>query len=425
MSAMNKLKIRTPCVVVLLLSAPALAWASDMGQEAAASDLDALIAIAREMNPSLAAAALESDAAAARVGGAGSLPDPKFQWQPMDIPRGQSDYLPSQFARTDKFFLQQEFPLWGKRDLKREIAEADSRKAAALRGVVETELVARVKVAYAEYHEIHQAIDLDNEILPRLTTIARVAAARYAQGFGSQQEVTGAEIERTQLATELAALESQRRTLKARLNSLIGRDPQAPIAETPTLRALPGAIDLGNLVDRAHRLNPELRAQESAIASADKSTALAEKGLYPDIAVTFGGVKSYGRFSGYEGMLEVSLPIRGDLHDAEIGEAKAMSGAARSKREAKGQEIENEINEAYWDLQAAKQIEKLVVDSALPQARIGFESAARAYEVGKGDFIMVLTAEQQWRKTHLDHLKAELEQQVRLAEIEKLVGGDL
>jgi outer membrane protein TolC len=373
----------------------------------------------------LAAAALESDAAAAKVAGADSLPDPKLQWQPMDIPRGADNYLPSQLPRTDKFFLQQEFPLWGKRDLKREIAEADAKKMAELRNVAENELVARVKAAYAEYHEVHQAMDLDRELLPRLTTIARVATARYAQGVGSQQEATSAEIERTQLATELVALESQRHALKARLNTLVGRDSRSSIVETPHLRPIPSALELGDLTDRALRRNPELRAEESAMASADKSAALAEKGLYPDIAVTVGGVKSYGRFSGYEAMLEVTLPIRGDLHDAEIGEAKALWGAARAKREAKGLAVENDLSEAYWDFQAAVQMEKLIVESSLPLARLGFESAARAYEVGKGEFIMVLTAEQQWRKTQLDHLKVQLEQQIRLAEIEKLVGGEL
>lgn len=412
------------CVAALLIGLPAAG--EEMPEQAAgAPDLDQLIAIARQMSPELAAAALESDAVAAKVAGADSLPDPKLLWQPMDIPRGADNYLPSQLPRTDKFFVSQEFPLWGKRDLKREIAEADAKKMALLRRVAENEVVARVKAAYAEYHQVHQAIDLDHELLPRMTTVARVAAARYAQGVGSQQEATGAEVERTQLVTELVSLESQRRMLKARLNTLIGRDPRASIIETPHLRQIPGDIELSELTDRALRLNPELRADDSAVASADKATSLAEKGWYPDIAVTVGGVKSYGRFSGYEAMLEVTLPIRGDLHESEIGEAKAMAGAARSKREAKGLELQNDLNEAYWSLEAALKMETLIVESSLPQARIGFESAEHAYEVGKGEFIMVLTAEQQWRKIHLDHLKAQLEQQIRLAEIEKLVGGEL
>lgn len=412
-------------LLLLAFAMPAGAEEDGAAVMADGPDLDELIAIARRLNPDLAVAALESDAAAAKVAGADSLPDPKLIWQPMDIPRSDSTYLPSRLPRTDKLFVQQEFPLWGKRDLRREIALADSRKAVLLQQVAENEVVARVKAAYAEYHQIHQVMDLDRELLPRVAAVARQAAARYAQGVGGQQEATSAEIERTQLANELLTLDAERRKAKVRLNTLLGREPAAPISEMPHLRPVPLSIDLARLTDRALAANPELRADDHAIDSAEHGVALAEKGWYPDIAVTVGGVEAMGRFDGYEAMLEVNIPLRGGLRDADIGQAKAMAGVARARRQAKQLEIGNALNDAWWSLEAARQLEKNFADSALPQARLGFESAARAYALGKGDFIMVLTAEQQWRKTHLDGLRAELEQQIRLAELEKLVGGEL
>lgn len=410
----------------LMLALPSAGRAADMehgGMDG--GDLDRLIADARRMSPELAVAALEADAAAAKVAGADSLPDPKLQWQAMDIPRGASNYLPARLPETDKVFLQQDFPLWGKRDLKREIALAGSRKAAALRQVAENELVARVKSAYAQYHQIHQAIDLDRELLPRVDAIAKLAAARYAQGVGGQQDATGAEVERTELSSELVRLNAERRKAKARLNGLVGRDLSAALSETPVLRPIPAQMDLADLTDRAQRLNPELTAQSAEIDQADHSVDLAEKSRYPDIGVSLGAVKSDGRFSGYEAMLEVNIPIRGGLRDADIGEAKAMSGAARAKRQAKDLEIQSALADAYWTLEAARRSEKLMIDSSLPQARLGFESAVHAYELGKADFAAVLSAEQQWRKTHMAHLQVQLDQQMSLAELEKLLGGDL
>lgn len=410
-----------------LLAGSAAAAGSVAGEVSSgdAADLDAMIAMARRSGPDVAVAALEAEAAAARVAGADSLPDPKLQWQAMDIPRGGDSYLPSQFARTDKIFLQQEFPLWGKRDLKRAIAEADAGRAAALKVVAENELVARVKAAYADYHQVHEAADLDRELLPRLTAVARAASARYAQGSGSQQEAAGAEIERTRMEAELSALTGQRHGFRARLNTLIGRDPGAPIIETPVMRAIPARLDLEELSARAERFNPDLRAEAAGEVSAERSADLADRGWYPDIAVSLGGVKSYGRFSGYEGMLEITLPIRGDLHDSQVAEAKATAGAARARREARRLAVANAMSEAYWALKTARQTAKLTAEGVLPAARLRFESAVHAYEVGRGDFATVLSAEQQWRLAGLDLLKAEFEQQIRLAEIEKLVGGEL
>lgn len=414
-------------LIGLLLSLPFDARAAEMVHQdmSGSADLDHLIAIAREMSPDLAMAALESDAAAAKVAGADSLPDPKLQWQAMDIPRGASNYLPSRLPRTDKLFIEQDFPLWGKRDLKREIAEANAKNAVLLRKVVDNELVARVKIAYAQYHQIHQTLDLDNELLPRLSAIAKLAAARYGQGVGTQQEATSAEIERTELSFELARLDGERRKAKVRLNTLIGRGPNEPISETPYLRPIPPTIDLAEVTERALRSNPDLKAQDAAIDSADRTTDLAEKSWYPDVGVSLGAVKANGRFDGYEAMLEVNIPIRGGLRDAEIGESKAMASAAKVKRQGKQLEIENMLTDAYWSLETGRRMEKLMIDSSLPQARIGFESAAHAYELGKGEFIMVLTAEQQWRKTHVAHLQAQLEQQMGLADLERLMGDEL
>ncbi|HXP96917.1 MAG TPA: TolC family protein [Telmatospirillum sp.] len=414
-------------LIAILLSAPFSARSAEMAHSGmiGSSDLDQLIATARQMSPELAVAALESEAAAAKVAGADSLPDPKLQWQAMDIPRDSSSGLPGRLPRTDKVYVQQDFPLWGKRDLKRQIAEANSAKAALLKKVVETELVARVKVAYAQYHQIHQTMDLDNELLPRLTTIAKLAGARYGLGVGKQQEATSAEIERTELASELVRLDGERRKAKARLNTLVGRSPNEPIAETPLLRPIPSVIDLAEVTDRAQRFNPDLKAQDAEISSTDRTTDLAEKSWYPDVGVSVGAVKANGRFDGYEAMLEVNIPLRGGLRESEIGEAKAMAGAAKTKRRLKELAIENMLADSYWSLESARRVEKLIVDSSLPQARIGFESAAHAYELGKGEFIMVLSAEQQWRKTHVAHLQAQLEQQMGLADIERLMGDDL
>ena len=190
---------------------------------------------------------------------------------------------------------------------------ANGRKAAELKKVVENELVARVKIAYAQYHQIHQAMDLDHELLPRLTAIAKLAGLRYGQGVGRQQEATSAEIEKTELVAELTRLDADRRKAKVRLNSLLGREGNAPISEMPSMRVIPPNLDLAELTDRAQRSSPDLKAQAADIDAAEHGSELAEKSWYPDIGVTVGAVKANGRFDGYESMLEINIPIRGDL----------------------------------------------------------------------------------------------------------------
>jgi cobalt-zinc-cadmium efflux system outer membrane protein len=59
-------------------------------------------------------------------------------------------------GRTTVYRLMQEFPLWGKLDLKRDIATFEAAAARYRRGSAELELVARVKSVFAARYATFQ-----------------------------------------------------------------------------------------------------------------------------------------------------------------------------------------------------------------------------------------------------------------------------
>jgi outer membrane protein TolC len=415
--------------------APARAEDSRHGHDhgpagAVGATVDDLIAIARSMSPELQIAALEAAAAAARVDGAGSLADPKVSLTVEDWGTNRNGgSFPSNPASqtTKKLRVAQELPFWGKRDLRREIAEAGARRAATMKRQVENELVAKVKVAYAEYHSAHLVSDVAHDLRNRLDTLARLARARYAQGLGRQQDVTRAQVEKSALETEIVRTEAERRRIRVKINRLLARPLDAPLVEAPAPRPLPAmeALDLDALTARAQSANPDIVAQQATIEGADKTVSLAERGWFPDVELGFGAVKREGDWRGYEAMVSVNVPLQWNLRESEIGEAKAMAGAARTRRELRSLELGNEVADAWISLRSAREVEKLVRESQLPQAEIGFQAAAKGYELGRTELLDVLMTEQQLWKSNIELVKVRFEQQMRLAELEKLVGGDL
>lgn len=431
--------MRTPTFVPLALAALLLTWfpaeifAASPHHHASSglgANVEELITEARRMNPDLAAAALEADAARANTVGAGLLADPKLSLVVEEIPRDRGRLLPGRYdpdAAVQKIRLFQSLPFWGKRALARSAAAADQKSAEAAAKEMENEVVARIKTAYADYHRIHLSMDLARELLNRLRALAMLAAARYAQGLGSLQESTSAEIEKTSLESELIKLEAERHIARARLNTLLARDPEAPLVEEPHPRPIPPAprLELGQLTERALNHHPGLQARAARIEAAGHDLALADKAWYPDFTLGVGAVNKNGRIASNEVMLEMNIPLQADLRTSRQDGARAKAEAARAQHTGLENDIKNRLREASWSLEAARRMERLILDSALPQARLGFESAARSYELGKGGFLHVLEAEQQWRKTHWEHLKVEYDQQARLAEIEQLLGGEL
>ncbi len=124
----TRFTLQTIVVALAVLSASlALAQDRPIGSTAAS-----LLDYAAQNNPEFAAMRHEADAAGERVTPAGALPDPRFRIELMDLTRmGEQNATlsPSRVGST-KYTITQELPWYGKRDLKREIAEFEADGAA-------------------------------------------------------------------------------------------------------------------------------------------------------------------------------------------------------------------------------------------------------------------------------------------------------
>ena len=102
-----------------------------------------------------------------------------------------------------------------------------------------------------------------------------------------------------------------------------------------------------------------------------------------------------------------------------------MLAATQSRQEAVANQVLADLSEALSGMDAARQTEQLTSGSLLPQAELTFNAALAGYENGKLDFTTLLDAQRQVRQAKQSQLKAQLEAQTRLAEIEKLIGEEL
>src|SRR5205823_2039118 len=101
------------------------------------------------------------------------------------------------------------------------------------------------------------------------------------------------------------------------------------------------------------------------------------------------------------------------------------SSATQQRYDAALLNIQGALAEAVARLQAAGSTDALLRREALPQARAGVQSLLASYSQGKGDIAAPIAAEHRVHEVELTLLKAELDQQVELAAIERLIGGPL
>src|SRR5450759_3526458 len=288
------------------------------------NNLAGLLDYAHEHNPEFAASRYEADAAQQRVQSASALPDPVLRTELMDITnqgtnKGTS-LLPSQVGGT-RYTLMQSVPWFGRRDLQREVAEAQVAQTDGQVTATWAELASKIKSVYAQYYYLSGSERLTRETLDLMTGLEQVTQTRYANGLGAQQDVIRAQVEQTGLSSELLDLENEQHHMHGRLNTLLSRPAMAPLAQPASLRRLPVAAQLDYAV-----LEQKLRARNTRL---------------------------------------------------------------------------------------------------LPQAELTYQSALTGYENGKVNFATLLDAQWQILKARQQQLRAQLEAQLRLAEIERLLGEEL
>lgn len=413
-----------------LLACGGLATAASAQEAVLGSNVQGLLAHARVQSPDLGAMRLEAEAAAQRIGPAGALPDPVLRVELMNFNNYGTDaspnLLPSRVGET-KYTLMQSLPAWGKRDLKRDAAAAEAKQADARAEATWNELAARIKTTYAEYFRSNGNEALTREVLDLMSRLEQIAQARYAGGLAAQQDAIRAQLEQTALRSELITLEAEKRQIKARLNALLARDGSAPLADPQVLRALPALAPAaaGGLAERARDRNPQLVAELARLSAAQKNRDLTQRNRYPDFLVGVSPSQVRSRITTWGLMFEMNLPLQQETRRSQEHEAEVMVSASRARAEALSQQLLGELGAGLAGLDAARRTESLLKVQLLPQSELNLRSALSAYENGKADFATVLDAQRQIRKARQELLKAQVDAQMRLAEIERIVGEDL
>lgn len=389
------------------------------------STLKGVLAFVESRNPELRAMNYEADAAQQRLRGAGALPDPIVSMELRDIPFSDPTLSPANAGST-KYTLRQMYPLGEKRDLRRDIAAAEASVAVARRGATLAETRMRAKTAYSQYWYAAQAQRVTESLRGVMTNLEQVARARYASGLTPQQDVIRAQTELTGLLSDTVMLGSERRQAAARLNGILARPADAPLAEPRELRPLPQrAFDFATLTKAASERSPQLAVNSAQITAAERNAQLMRKSRVPDLGVGVSVIQQGTRLTDYELMVEVNIPWQTDIIRANVNEAVAMSDAATARREATAVQLQSELGQNWAALDALRQQDEIVRGTLLPQSELTYQSALASYQSGRVDFATLLDAQRQIRRTQLDLLKIELEQQMRLAEIERIVGEDL
>jgi cobalt-zinc-cadmium efflux system outer membrane protein len=375
-----------------------------------------------EHNPELRAMSLEAEAAAARPGPAGALPDPMLAVELEDIDRDRPRLAPDEVGQT-AYQLRQRFPFWGKRGLARDAAQADADSAAGSRDAFALTALAAAERAYAQYWYAARAVEVVDRLIAVVTDLEALARARYGTGLAPMQDSLKAQVERTAMQRDRIELDAMRSESAAMLNAVLGRMPTDSLAEPDGTPDLPLALDYETLLAQAADRHPQVRAATDAAHAASLRRDLTYRNRYPDVTLGVAPVQMGERFESWDLMLELEIPLQQGTRRAQEREALSMEAAAVARAEAVRTELRGAVGSGWAQWHAAQRQLSLIETTLLPQSEANYRAAVASYRVGAVDFGTLLEALRQWRAAELARHAATRDVLVRAASLRALAGN--
>ncbi len=424
--------ILTASALVIASAGPA--HAQDSAPVAGDSGLQSLVAEALARNPTVAQRQAAVRAATLRIRPAGSLPDPMLTVGVMDLVLPHFEFNQSDFTEAD-VELSQEIPWPGSLGARSELMRATTAGARAEEGTARRDLRTTMAVAYYRLGYAATALETLRHQRELLEAAVQLSTTRYATGAAPQSDPLQAKLARDRLRSEEFALESERIAALAAVNALRNRSPSDSV---PVAAIDPAALRVGalpqppgdSLVALALVTHPRLAARRAAVEAATRSIQVERLGARPDftLALRYGyrprafNFKFPDFFSAFIGL---RLPVWAWRKQNRLADAARAdsTGAAAGLRDAELQ-LSREVTEAAARVQASQRRLALLVDGVLPNARGTVESVLRSYQVGRAEFLTLLSVEDARFRAELEAVAVAADYQAQLVVLRQLTAGE-
>lgn len=409
-----------------LSSVAALLTEPSPRRQARCSTLDQIEKIALADNPEIRVAARQLVVMETRVPAAGALDDPVFMYRGWGVPLSQPwNYN----AGQNMFMLGQTFPWPGKRGLRSDIAQTDVSEAKAALDNTRLQVTIRVRKAFYDLLRTQDELRIHHEHVAIARQAIEAARIKYTVGKVPQQDMLKANIALTRLAEHLIHFDQDAEIARARLNTLLGRDPAAPInirGDYAIPAQLPATESLEKL---ALASRPDLAQAQAAVQKSEQQESLAAKNYMPDFTVSAGymlmpsGTDMRNRY-----MLEgsINLPwLNHRKHDSEIAEANAKVSEQDAELAAIRNAAFGQIQEALAEAKAAKRLVDVYQSALQPQAEATLRSTVIAYENDRTDFLNLLDSQSTVIDIDLAYFQSLADFETRFADLEFAVGAPI
>ena len=393
-----------------------------------AETLDELIRQTEKNNPAIATARQQWEAARERIAVAGALPDPRLSYG-YYLEEVQTKTGPQQ----QKAGFSQRFPMFGKRGLRTDAATHSAEELYARALAVRANTLFQLQKNWFNLYYLGRSLETDRARQTLFQTLEKTTETLVENG-GDARDLLELRITLTQIEDHLRTLESKAEPLRAKLNALLNRDSNTPIAFPQTLPP----SDLSSIAQRAteerlsetelqtafHENNPAIEEQRAVLAREQARETLAKRNWLPDVTLGADWIQTGdGGNDPLIANLSINLPLWHSKNRAERLSAELERAAQASRLQEQINRAQVLLTASFSERNDAARRETFYAAELIPPAEQHFELTRTAYENGSADLRELTVSEERLLNLRLILERSRADRAVAHAEIEKWTGG--
>jgi cobalt-zinc-cadmium efflux system outer membrane protein len=392
--------------------------------------LNALIEEALSKNPDVLAAKSKWEVLRERPPQAGSLEDPMVGLGIVNLPTDTFSFRQEDMTMKE-VSVTQKVPYPGKRPLRSDIAQKEAEAAYSDYEEAKNKISRDMKTAYYELFYINKAIQVTEKNREVLKLLNQIAETKYSVGEGIHTDVFKAQVELSKMIDELIMFSQNKRSLKARINTLLHQPPFATLGEPEELSFEKFSAEPEELVKAAMDRRPLLQSMKRMVERNQAGLRMAERDYYPDFDFKLAyGQRDDGpmgrRADMVTAMVAINLPLwYKTKQDRKVAESQKDIQAAKDQLSAMTNEIRFMIGDKLTEVERAERQLELLKTGIIPLATLSLDSAMGSYRVNKVDFITVLDSLMTLFRYEIQYYRLLTDSRKSIAEIEAAVGKSL
>jgi outer membrane protein TolC len=392
-----------------------------------AVSLSELLEEALRINPEIRAAQKRYEGSQLRPSIVSSLPDPVLSFTSNNIgnPIPATTLGKEDMSQAGVSFMQ-EIPFPGKLQLQGKMAEKEADGEWNAYEDTQLQIVSQLKQAFYRWYFVNKALEVLQRNADLLSQFSKIAEARYEVGQGIQQDVLRAQTELSLLERRRVELEQERDVLVARINTLLNRPPDSPLGAPADFPRSELSVSLSELYQAVETNSPRLGRNQAKIEQNTFALSLSRKDYFPDFSVEAGWA-SRGRLPNmWETRVDVRLPLyfwRKQRYA--VRESAQAVEQARHEYDATRQSLLFRVKDDYLAAKTSEQLLDLYSKTLMPQSTLTLESAMASYQVGKLDFLSLVSTFQSVLGYELEYYDQFARFHEALARLEEVTGRQL